>query len=220
MPAPEDFDAAGRLAEELTSDAPWHGYGPYLAARSRGLKREAANALDAFIADAASWPETGARAFIEWLDGALEGFLDRGVLLPFPLRTRIVLPALRRWSDEGSAYAAFMLGHIHNWKSDETAPLKYFELALERDPAMDRARAGLLGARLDHVHFNQHHLPDEYLGDRGEDIAFLNEQRGVVAGFTDPALGQPWLDEIAVLEARARGERDDGGSRTYAFKAD
>lgn len=208
------------VARGLGVDAPGHAYGPWLAARGAGLKAAAKTALEAFLAEALTWPQQRRRDFIVWLDGVRQGLDDPGAAAPHPLMTRLVLPTLKAWTDSEpqAAMPHLLLGRFHVWTLDPTPPLEHFRRALERDAGQAAARRGVISALFDIVERNQHHLPDTYLGDRARDAASMEEAAALAQGLPDADEAWDLARHAAVLRDRALRRRDDGGLAVYGFR--
>ncbi|MBC6981401.1 hypothetical protein [Caulobacter sp. 17J80-11] len=219
MPSQDDFIRVETLARLALADPRASAYAPWLAAKGAGLKAQAKAALEAFLKRAEAWPEDGKRGFVAWLDGAREGLDDPGAVTPHPVMTRLVLPTLRTWAEaEPQAGEPHLyLGRFHDWTLDLTPPVDHFRRAFERAPDLVAARRGLVLAMIDIVERNQHHDPADYLGDRDEDVARMEEALSLAQGLPDAAEADELGRHAAVLRDRASGAITGGGLATYSF---
>lgn len=191
MPSDRDFVEAARLAAELRAADGGDPFAVYLERRGAGLKSEALQALDGFLAaaTATAWPEARRRAFVLWLGGARDRFDDPGLVAPHPLVVGLVLPVLAAWAEAapGDPEPHLLRGLFHDYRTGEADPETHFRRALERDPAHPRARSELARVLIDRA---------AGCAACGPTDAELVQTRGV------------WLDEAAAL---ARGLPDEAG---------
>lgn len=220
MPDAEDFTRIEALARSLQPGSVGHAYGPWLAARGAGLKDQAKAALGTFLNEALAWPEARRRNFVVWLDQIGEQLDVRRAITPHPLMTRLVLPTLRAWAEAepADAMAHLLLARFHDWSLDDTSQLDHYRRALERDAGLVAARRGVIHGLCDMVERNQHHLPDDYLGDRERDAASMEEAASLAEGLPDATERQGLLAHTAMLRDRALSMRNDGGLATYFFE--
>jgi hypothetical protein len=184
--------AAG--AERVPS---WAGYARYCRLREQGLRRAALRSLEDFLRAAERWSFEERREFAVWISQVLEEretpYYD---LTPHPLVARLLRPALLEWCerDPGAALPHRWLGMFFSRyphaKTGESSQ-EHLRRAIELDPGEQAARVRLIHHELGHLELAVHHLPDYYIGDPEEDLAFTTEVARLIEG---------------VADARARGE--------------
>lgn len=220
MPSQSDFTRIEGLASQAFPGSPASAYAPWLAARGAGLKAVAKVALEAFLKESEAWPEAERREFVLWLDGVRDSLDDPGAIAPQPVMMRMVLPTLRTWAaaEPQAAQPHLLLGRFHVWRLDGENRLVHFRRALERDPSLVAARRGLILALFDLVERNQHHLPEDYLGDRNTDAAHMDEAFHLSQAMPNAAEAEDLSRYAAVLRDRAVGGGAGGGLAIYGFQ--
>lgn len=220
MPDAHDFTRIETLARTLRPGSPGHAYGPWLAARGAGLKDRAKAELEVFLADALVWTVAQRRDFVVWLNDRCEELDVRRAITPHPLMTRLVLPTLHAWiaAEPRAAMPHLLLASFHDWTLDDSSPLDQFRRALELDSGLVAARRGVIHGLCDIVERNQHHLPEDYLGDREQDAARMDEAASLANGLPDAGEVQDLIAHTSMLRERALGQRDDGGLASYSFR--
>ncbi|HEY0151978.1 MAG TPA: hypothetical protein VGB92_08275 [Longimicrobium sp.] len=170
----------------------WAGYARYCRLREQGLRHVALQCLDEFLGAAERWSFEERREFAVWISRVLE---ERETtyddLTPHPLVARLLRPALAEWSERepGAALPHRWLGmffsrypHARNGESSE----EHLRRAIELDPGEQPARIRLIQLELGHLDFGAHHLPDYYIGDPEQDLAFTTEVARLIEGVADP----------------------------------
>lgn len=213
-----DLGYVRALAEEAEGRDGWAPFADYYRLRGEGLRSEALIVLDGFIAQAVAWPLADRVALSVWIGERLAGYRGQPeAVLPVPLFRLLVRPSLEAWA-QASPLDPLPLVWLARLSSGgatlHAAPGPLLREALVRDPEFEPARLDFVHELLRGVAYNQHELPDAYLGDAGEDVVDLAEGEALLDG-----LG---LDEQAdlrprVVSARRAAERwlrDAGGSST------
>lgn len=162
-----------KVAEEADKTPAWKDYARYCHLREQGLRRQAFDSLDLFIADALHWDFESRKSFVLWLCSKMDTVKDADYgPFPSPLRKRLFLPFFTEWlrsepvNDEAHALRAHYLGE----------PLLYRQ-ALEINPQNQRARRALAAACIRDIWNATHHLPDYFIGDEQEIKLVAEEAR-------------------------------------------
>lgn len=170
----------------------WEGYARYCRLRERGLRGDALRYLGEFLRAAEKWTFEERREFAVWLSRMLEARENRyDDLTPHPLIAKLLRPTLLEWAEREPGdvlphrwLGMFFSGYPHaksGWSSRE-----HLRRAIELDPAEQPARIRLIHHQLGSLDFAVHHLPDYYIGDPGEDLAFTTGVAGLIEGVADP----------------------------------
>jgi hypothetical protein len=204
MPSDRDLDRLQGIAAEFAADVELRDFGRYCDLRGRGLRSPAFAALEAFITLARAWPFERRKAISLRIAQLARGMRDAGLLTPQPLLAQVLLPAFEEWSrrDEASAEPHLWLGLLRHEGPDGRTPADHLRLALDRDPHCDEARRQLAEWLLSDVEFNQHHLPDDYIGDPAADIRALDEAEALLAGLPKGSPRRSLEDEASQLRRR------------------
>ncbi len=204
----EDLDRALELARELGGEPAWRALADYYRLRGEGRRKDAMAALETFLRGSGDLPFEARRRLAGRLAEASMGVSDPRVVVPQPLVERFLNPTFEEWAALRAADAAphLWLGLVHHWSiSSDAAPADHFRRALELDPGCRPARERLIRIALDAIDFNQHHLPDDYLGDPREDLAELEDLVGpLIEGLPDGEPRSRFEAWRGVLEARAQ----------------
>ncbi len=200
-----DLGYLRELAEDASEHPGWSGVADYFRLRHQGLRREALDALDAFVAGAVSWPLAERAAFAAWIGEKRLAYRGQPeAVLPVPLFRLLVRPALEEWaaSKPADPWPLVWLARLSSGGSTWHAPpAPFLREALERDPLFAPARLDLVDAVLADIAFHQHELPDAYLGDAQADLATLDEARRLLIG-----LDEDTVADLAPRIAWARSE--------------
>jgi hypothetical protein len=226
MPSNESLEDARVVALELAHEPDWRGFATYCDLRVRGLRKAALDTLRRFVVQAQAWPYEERRRFTAWLAEratrltyAVDGRIHTaGILLPQPVVDGVVRPTLREWRERepGSAlpYLWSALLH-HSAPGDEGENQEQLlRQALAADPKCERARVLLVGILTGYVEFQQHHLPETYLGDPAAGLRTLEEARELLRDAGSDAGCQAMERRLTLLEQLTRDWvqfREQGG---------
>ena len=219
MPSETDYSRLKQAAGNAATNDLTSAYAPWLSAKGAGLKAQAKAALTAFLTIASAWPHDQRRAFVRWLDEASVDFDDRRAMTPHPVMTGLVRPTLNDWvaTQPNDPWPHILLGRFHDWTLDDQHPERHFRAAMKIAPDMIEAKRGVAVWLLDIVERNQHHLPEDYFGDRVADTASMEEVIHLSAGLPDPNEAD-WLRSRALrLKGQATGEFAGEGMMTYVI---
>ncbi len=187
-----DLGYLRELAEDASEHPGWSGLSDYFRFRHQGLRREALEALDVFMAGAVTWPLAQRVTLVVWIGEKRMAYRGQPeAVLPVPLFRLLVRPTLEEWASAKpfDPWPLVWLARLSSGGSTWHAPPQPFlREALERDPLFAPARLDLVAAVLADIAFHQHELPDAYLGDARADLAALGEARGLLAGLDDDAV--------------------------------
>ena len=217
VPSGTDFSRLEQAARKAAANNLTSAYAPWLAAKGAGLKAQAKAALNAFMSIASTWPNDQRRAFVRWLDEASDDLDDKRAMTPHPVMTGLILPTLNDWAatEPNDPWPHILLGRFHDWTLDDKHPVRHFRAAMKIAPDMIEAKRGVAVWLLDIVERNQHHLPEDYLGDRVADTASMEEVIHLSAGLPDPNEAE-WLRTRA-LRLRCQATEQIAGERTTTY---
>jgi hypothetical protein len=113
-----------------TSDAAratkWTGYGTFCLEYERGLRKQAFAILERFIQSLEREPFEERRNFVSWLMALAHRREGRHMLIPHPLKLRVVEPTLVEWTVVDP-----MCAEPHRWLGG----YEHLERAVELDPS-------------------------------------------------------------------------------------
>jgi hypothetical protein len=200
MPYDGDMNALIFLAAEARKEEEWHDFSRFCELRGQGARAAAMEHLNKFLHAAARWSLEKRLAFSKWVLRCSRRFRDDRVVLPHPIRERLVVPTLRSWSEAsaGEAEAHLWLGLL---RCDD--PSRHLDQALKLDPSCALARQTLTDWIISDVEYNQHELPSLYINDPAGDLAELDRASELVAGVTVEAWVRIRQKAIAELRTRA-----------------
>jgi hypothetical protein len=207
------LEVLAEIGNTAAPDAPWQGYRAYCRLRAAGLRQEALQTLDGFVAEAAGWPVAERFAFARWLAGKAD-FEWNPPLLPEPLVRNLLAQSAAEQAarDPADPEARMLLGFFGDAASpDAIAPLDHYRAAHALDPANPVVGEVLVRAVLKGVAYSQHELPFGYLGAPEEDVDLLDEALATATG-TD--WGGQHLALLEYRRERARGAMAGRGSGT------
>jgi hypothetical protein len=200
MPGNDDIDKLAFLATEAKNEEAWLEFSRFCKFRAQGVRAAAMEHLSSFLQGAVDWSLGERLTFSKWVLWRSRKFHDNRVVLPHPLRTKLLIPTLRSWieSSPGEAEGHLWLGLL---RCDE--PWLHLEQALELDPSCELARRTLTDWIISGVEYNQHELPSGYINDPVDDLNDLERASRLASGSTEEVRVRLWQQEIAELRARA-----------------
>lgn len=209
---------AAAEAERLPS---WAEYARYCRLREQGLRREALQSLDGFLRVAERWPFEARREFAVWISRALEAReTAHDDLTPHPLIARLLRPALLEWCEQEPLavlphrWLGMFFSRYPHAKNGESSH-EHLRRAIELDPSEQPARIRLIHQELGHLEFAVHHLPEYYIGDPEDDLAFTTEVARLIDGVADPRAEVELRAELAAARKLVEdwiAFRDEGGA--------
>lgn len=186
--------ADDQLPEGVHDRQAWDAYLESLTLRERGLRRQSLAALQRLIGRSKSWTTQERRAFVLALVSSLDtskltspwpttSFFDAEAVA-FPLLAELLYPTFRQWAETEplDARPLLWLGLLHRLEIDEEEPELYLRRALERDPTLVLARLALVAHIRSGVDYNQHELPEAYLGSPALDLKRIDEALRLLDG--------------------------------------
>lgn len=144
----------------------WADYEIFCSQRTRGLREQAFQTLDRFIAPFEKKPFAERRRFVSWVLHWIYDHGERQIFLPHQLSKRLLEPTLKEWVDAEPACS-----EPHRWLGG----YEHLKQALQLDPSDQIARCKFIDFILGHVAYSTHELPWGYLGIPWEDLQALNE---------------------------------------------
>ncbi|MBI1685643.1 hypothetical protein [Caulobacter hibisci] len=200
-----DLGYLRELAEDASERPGWLGLSDYFRFRHHGLRREALDALDGFMAGAVTWPLAERVVLSVWIGEKRMAYRGQPeAVLPVPLFRLLVRPTLDEWAAAApdEPWPLVWLARLSSGGATWHAPPQPFlREALDRDPLFAPARLDLVVAVLADIAFHQHELPHAYLGEATQDLATLDEARRLLVGLDDDAVA-----DLAPRIAWARSE--------------
>jgi DNA-binding SARP family transcriptional activator len=95
MPSNEDMDKMILLAAEAKNEDAWGDFSRFCACRGQGARAAAFEKLDRFLDATGSWPFDKRLTFARWLLKRSRRFHDLRIVIPHPLRDRLIVSTLR-----------------------------------------------------------------------------------------------------------------------------
>jgi len=166
------FETLRDIAREAGATPEWSRYAAYCLECERGFRQRAFAILDQFISSMERAEFGERRRFVSWLLTRAEGRDGREVLLPHPLRLRVVEPTLLEWT-----IVEPECSEPHRW----LGRYEDVERAVELDTSDQLARRKLVVSLLGQVGYATHELPIGYLGVASEDMAKLDRIESLLA---------------------------------------
>ena len=199
MPHDGDMNALIFLAAEAKKEEEWHDFSRFCQLRGQGVRAVAIKHLNKFLQVAAPWSLEKRLAFSKWVLWRSRKFKDDRVVLPHPIRERLIVPTLRNWLDTspGEAEAHLWLGLL---RCDD--PSCHLDRTLKLDPSCELARQTLTDWIISDVEYNQHELPTFYINDPTEDLKELDRASELAAGATIEAWITITRQKIAQLRTK------------------
>jgi hypothetical protein len=170
------FQSLKSIAVEATAEPEWSDYATYCTDYERGLRRQAFATLDAFIVRMKCAPFAERKRFVSWLMHHADGREGEHMLVPHPVRTRLVEPTCNEWIEVEPASS-----EPHRWLGS----YDHLKVALRLDATDEIARRKFLICVLKEIRYLTHELPAGYLGDPQEDLIVLGEAQAAVAGLSN-----------------------------------
>ena len=179
----------------LASTEPrWPGYSEYARLQERGLRRDALRVVRQFAIKLRDEPLTARWEFVCWLcDELLKPTVVTDPIVPFPLRTEVVVPtlveALAMYPEDPRATlwltSRFSTDLFTLFPGDPEPAVRLLREQLKRTPDAIEPRRLLADLLLGQVEDAAHHLAQSaYLGDPATSRARLSEVRTLLS---DPA---------------------------------
>jgi hypothetical protein len=94
----EYFKTLKDVAAEARAVPEWADYAAFCEEQERGLRREAFTILERFMSSFEHAPFAERRRFVSWLSRLADRREGRHMLLPHPLKIRVVEPTLLEWT--------------------------------------------------------------------------------------------------------------------------
>jgi hypothetical protein len=181
----KDLNAAAAAAN---ASGKWRDYGTFCLEYERGLRHQAFSTLERFIHTMEREPFAERRTFVSWLMSISYGREGRGMLIPHPLKIRVVEPTLLEWTEIEPACP-----EPHRWLGG----YEHLEKAIEFDPADQIALRELVISLLGRVAYSTHHLPAAYLGSPMVDLETLDRIKAMLPGILSDDDRGAYATEVA-----------------------
>jgi hypothetical protein len=178
-------------ADASRESADWGDYATFCLEYEKGLRQDAFGSLERFIAHIEREPFAERRHFVGWLMKMAHGRLGNHMLVPYPIKGRVVEPTLLEWAEVEplSSEPLRWIGGVEN-----------LERAVALDPADQIAIKELIIVLLSQLDYSTHELPYGYLGLIPEDLSKLDRIEALL-----PRLANK--DDRAALAAGTADER-------------
>jgi hypothetical protein len=161
----EYFQDLKAAADAANASAKWTDYGTFCLEYERGLRHQAFAVLGRFIHSMELEPFAERRQFVSWLMSIAHGRKAGHMLIPHPLKIRVVEPTLLEWT-----VVEPTCSEPHRWLGG----YEHLEKAIELDPADQIALREFVVCLLSQVNYATHELPVGYLGSALKDMDTLN----------------------------------------------
>jgi hypothetical protein len=159
------FDALKDGAAAASVSAKWADYSTFCREYERGLRRQAFDVLERFIHSMERESFAERRRFVSWLMSFAHERNAIHILIPQPLKIRVVEPTLAEWTIVEPTCA-----EPHRW----IGGYEHLQLAIELDPADQIALRAFVIFILRQVDYATHELPSGYLGSPWKDLENLD----------------------------------------------
>ena len=186
------FSDLKAAADAANASAKWKDYGTFCLEYERGLRHQAFAVLERFIHSMELEPFAERRQFVSWLMSTAYGREARRMLIPHPLKIRIVEPTLLEWTLVDPTCS-----EPHRWLGGN----EHLEKAIELDPADQIALKELVNCLLSYVSYATHELPRGYLGSALEDLDVLHRVEVLLTGMSSDSDRTVYAAEVAELKA-------------------
>jgi hypothetical protein len=192
----DHFESLQAAADDARATPEWMEYATFCAEMRLGLRKQALKSLDLFIQEMERRPFSDRRQFVSWLCMRTSKSWENSILMPHPLRIRIVEPSLAEWTIEQPADS-----EPHRW----IGGYEHLIRAIELNPNDQIARRKLIICVLSRISNNAHELPIGYLGTPDEDLSALHEAEDLLAELSNDEDREALLTDITELRSAIHG---------------
>lgn len=181
------FQSLKDVAAEARAIPEWADFATYCIDHERGLRRQAFVALERFICSMQAAPFAERKRFISWLLRCAEGRKGWHMLIPQPIRVRLIEPTCVEWILVEPASS-----EPHRW----LGTYEHLELAMELAPADEIAARRFVNLILGTTQYATHELPAGFLGDPLECLQDLDKAEAVLSALSAEAERNQYASEI------------------------
>jgi hypothetical protein len=196
------FESLKTAADETKATPEWMEFATFCTEMELGLRKQALKSLDRFIAEMERRPFSERRQFVSWLCARTDRSWGSNILMPHPLRIRIVEPTLSEWTIEEPDDS-----EPHRW----IGGYEHLIQAIELNSNDQIARRKLIICILSRIDNNAHELPIGYLGAPHEDLSALDEAEDLLAELSNDEDREALLADITELRSAIHGYLRDRG---------
>lgn len=188
----EDWFQTLDAVASADSGKEWDGYRAYCRALEEGLRKQAFEHLDRFLAVISTQPLADRMAFVRWIMPIAHRSPNFEQLLPYPVIEKLIKPALKQAieQDPRDADQLFWLGHL-------LRDPKLMRQAIEASPDHVDSRTLLINWILSFPYYATHELPAGFIGEPAESLAACDEAEELLHGSLPPERARMFSDEIA-----------------------
>jgi hypothetical protein len=179
-------------AAALKESAKWQDYGTFCLEYERGLRQQAFRVLERFMHSMEREPFNERRQFVSWLMSAAYRHDGRHMLIPHPLRIRVVEPTLLEWT-----IVEPDCSEPHRWLGGR----EHLARAVELDPDDQIALREFIVCLLSEVGYATHELPVGLLGSALTVLETLEKVETLLPSLSSDDDGATYAAEV--LEERA-----------------
>jgi hypothetical protein len=175
-----NFEGLRAVALSLADRPELADFAAYCEMRHRGLRQQAMDRLTAFLACAGAWSTPDRRRFANWICEVHSRNPGVHQLIAEPLK-RWLVSVLHSWAAEDVGATP------RRWLGLLTHETRFFDQALQADPADDFSRSRAVDALVGEIEYATHHIPEGFIGDPQAVLDTAAEAEKLLAGFRDSA---------------------------------
>lgn len=185
-------NALNIVAQAVESNPQWERYGKYCLLRVKGIRKQAFQMMNTFLAEAKQWSNEDKKAFVQFLMPLCEDVSDADYgPFPQPIRDQLIKPTLENWCTVETVDS-----NPFRWYGKYFQEENYLFKALVVNPKDDKARREIVSRILYKIDFATHHLPDYYIGEPAYALKWRDEVRVHIALFEDDKIRRFWAEEL------------------------
>jgi hypothetical protein len=172
----QNFEGLKEISEYLSDSDKYKKYKDYIDNREKGLRAIAFKKLEEFIDETKSWEFDQLKEFVDWILWVKNGLPEILDLIPQPLNEKLIRPTIELWIEKEPQNPA-----PYRW-SGRIEDLRMAIKLNSRDQIAIRKYCIEVISSLD---YSTHELPYEYLGNKNDDLALIEEAIGYLKNYDD-----------------------------------
>ena len=166
----KNFEGLLEIADSIRDRPDWHGFESYCRLREKGLRKQALEELNRFVAQVVDWSFDRRRELVDWLLWTRYRGPEVHWLIAFPLEQGVIQPTLLEWTiispTEPTPHR--WLGwyfHGHRGRGWYFRGNDSLWRAIELGDDTDIPRSTLINRLIRDIEYATHHLPHYFIGD-------------------------------------------------------